>query len=120
MIEWVAKECNAIVTGFFVMTKKRDYYNLKREIYGLDFVTLSDDMINKEWSQLRKNGLVINNIKGYNKLMLTLNTKTEEDSGLSDELVGQTKGKILNAFRNNQKGKLTSRFIANEFMKEIA
>jgi hypothetical protein len=120
LIDWVATECNATVTGFFVMTKKHDFVELKRSIYGADFTQLGDDRIRKEWADLRKNGIVLSGVKGYNKLILAFNTTADGDDGLDNSLVGEKKGKLLSAFRKNQKGKMTSRFIANEFMKEVA
>lgn len=115
IIEWVSNECNAIVTGFFVLTRKRDYELLWKSVMPNSFRDMS-----RAWTNLRKNGEVLENITGYNKLILTFNTKASDDDSLSEDLVGEKKGKILTAFRKAQKGKVTSRFIANEFIKEIA
>ena len=62
------------------------------------------------------------NVKGYNKLFLTSSNAlgVSGDSELDDELVGATKRKLLGAFKKNQSSKTTSRFLTNEFIKEIA
>jgi len=39
---------------------------------------------------------------------------------LDDELVGAKKATIMSRFKKNQKNKSTSRFLTNEFIKEIA
>jgi len=62
------------------------------------------------------------NTHGYNKLFLVSNSTliASTDDELSDELEGAKKGRILSAFKKNQKNKTTSRFLTNEFIKEIA
>ena len=119
LLDWVSKECNCTVTGFFVLNKKREYVQLKLSLQD-NSSCFSDEILRKEWLELRKTGKVLTNVVGYNKLILTTNTKASDDDGLDSSLAGEKKGKILNAFRKNQKGKVTSRFIANEYMKEIA
>jgi hypothetical protein len=42
------------------------------------------------------------------------------DDELDDELIGANKNRVMAAFKRNQKGKTTSRFLTNEFIKEIA
>lgn len=61
-------------------------------------------------------------MKGYNKLFLTASTTltVQGEDGLSDDLVDAQKGRITSAFKRNQKSKTTSRFLTNEFIKEIA
>ena len=75
----------------------------------------------KMWNDMKKTGSVIN-VKGYNKLFLTAasNLATTGEDELDDEFVGANKNRITAAFKRNQKGKTTSRFLTNEFIKEIA
>lgn len=120
LIDWVASECNAIVTGFFILGSKRDFRTLKGIIYNDSYRYLTDELIAKEWREIRKSGMVIKNVDGYNKMILSIGTRASNDDGLDNTLTGEKKGKLLSAFKNQQKGKLTTRFIANEFMKEIA
>ena len=53
-------------------------------------------------------------------LVASNNLNASGDDELSDELEGAKKGRILTAFKKNQKSKTTSRFLTNEFIKEIA
>ena len=48
------------------------------------------------------------------------NLCTMGDDELDDELIGANKNRVMAAFKRNQKGKTTSRFLTNEFIKEIA
>ena len=105
------------MTGYFALAKKRDYDVLLSQLPGHDYYKDTKS----EWAQIRKEGLVMN-IKGYNKLFLTqLSTMgADGEDSLSDELVDANKSRILSAFKKNQKSKTTSRFLTNEFIKEIA
>ena len=73
------------------------------------------------WKQTRKQGHVVE-CKGYNKLFLTYASKlaTAGDDELDEEYIGANKNRVMAAFKRNQKGKTTSRFLVNEFIKEIA
>ena len=42
------------------------------------------------------------------------------DDTLSDDLKDAKKSRIMAAFKKNQRNKKTSRFLTNEFIKEIA
>jgi hypothetical protein len=80
---------------------------------GLDYDTT--------WKEIRKNGLVLT-AKGYNKLFLAAgnNLGTEGSDELGDEFIDAKKVRVMAAFKRNQKSKTTSRFLTNEFIKEIA
>ena len=73
------------------------------------------------WKDMKKTGCVID-VKGYNRLFLTTasNLVATGDDELDNDLVGAKKSRVMAAFKRNQKGKLTSRFLTNEFIKEIA
>jgi hypothetical protein len=73
------------------------------------------------WTKARKEGVVIK-VHGYNKLFLTSasNLGTDGTESLDDELIGAKKATILSKFKKNQNAKSTSRFLTNEFIKEIA
>jgi len=119
LLEWISKTCNVTITGYFVFTKKYDFRNTMYHIltdgerYAFDF--------DKTWREIRKEGKMIN-CKGYNKMFLVsatgLNASSED--GLSDDLIDAKKSRIMAAFKKNQRNKKTSRFLTNEFIKEIA
>jgi hypothetical protein len=114
LLEWISIECNVIVTGYFVLTKKRDLYDLLSHINPL----LSYDDV---WKEVRKTGYVLPCL-GYNKLFITSASAigVEGNDELSDDLVDAKKTRVMAAFKRNQKSKTTSRFLTNEFIKEIA
>ena len=119
ILEWLSATCNVTVTGYFIFSTKRDWMN------AADCITkganLYYDEQSKMWNDMKKTGCVIN-VKGYNKLFLTAasNLATTGEDELDDEFVGANKNRITAAFKRNQKGKTTSRFLTNEFIKEIA
>lgn len=115
LLDWISQTCDVTVTGYFIFSKKRDFSAF---IYNQGFHNIVDD---KDWTEVRKTGKVIN-VKGYNKLFLTASTTltVQGEDGLSDDLVDAQKGRITSAFKRNQKSKTTSRFLTNEFIKEIA
>ena len=116
LLDWVSQETGCIVTGYFCLAKKQDLWGLydclKRD------VTLD---IDTTWREIRKEGLAVR-VHGYNKLFLTSSNalSVEGDDELSEDLQGATKRKLLGAFKKNQRSKTTSRFLTNEFIKEIA
>jgi len=119
ILEWLSKTCNVTVTGYFVFSTKRDWMNVAEVITkgtGMYY-----DEQSKMWNDMKKTGSVIK-VKGYNKLFCTAasNLATTGDDELDDEFVGANKNRITAAFKRNQKGKTTSRFLTNEFIKEIA
>lgn len=73
------------------------------------------------WKDIRKEGLCVRT-KGYNKLFLTaastLGTAGEDE--LDEKFIGAKKSSVMAAFKRNQRSKTTSRFLTNEFIKEIA
>ena len=79
-----------------------------------------DDNYRKTWGQIRKEGLVVST-HGYGKLFLccSSNLKTVDDE-LSDDLIGAKKSTLLSNFKKNRSSKVGSRFLTNEFIKEIA
>ena len=105
------------MTGYFVFSSKRDWSQVAETIVPN---TNWEDR-NKLWNDMRKTGAIVK-VKGYNKLFLTSasNLATTGDDELDDEFVGANKNRITAAFKRNQKGKSTSRFLTNEFIKEIA
>jgi hypothetical protein len=117
ILDWISKETGVIVTGYFVVGKKQDFVQIYSEVkkteYYSDYKT--------EWLQCRKTGMVVN-CHGYNKLFITAASSigTEGTDELDEELVDAKKVRVLAAFKRNQKSKTTSRFLTNEFIKEIA
>ena len=60
-------------------------------------------------------------LHGYGKLFLTCSAKLATvDDELSDDLIGAKKSTLLSNFKKNRNSKVTSRFLTNEFIKEIA
>ena len=120
LLEWISDTCNVVVTGYFVFSKKGDFTatisDIKTPDNGYDYLE-RDQM----WREMKKTGVVIK-AKGYNKLFLTCASTlgATGDDELNDDLVGAKKSKVMAAFKRNQKGKTTSRFLTNEFIKEIA
>ena len=120
LLEWLSDTCNVTVTGYFVFSKKGEFTATMSDIKtpgdGYDW-TERDQM----WREMKKTGVVIK-AKGYNKLFLTCASTlgATGDDELNDDLVGAKKSKVMAAFKRNQKGKTTSRFLTNEFIKEIA
>ena len=120
LLEWISDTCNVTVTGYFVFSKKGEFTatisDIKTPGDGYDYLE-RDQM----WREMKKTGVVIE-AKGYNKLFLTCASTlgaTGADE-LDDDLVGAKKSRVMAAFKRNQKGKTTSRFLTNEFIKEIA
>ena len=118
LLDWLSKECGVIVTGYFVLGKKRDIYNLMSD--ATDGQNINYD-VDDVWKNVRKTGYVLN-CHGYNKLFITSASaiSVEGSDELDDELVDAKKTRVLAAFKKNQKSKNTSRFLTNEFIKEIA
>jgi len=116
LLEWISDTTGVTITGYFIFSKKRDFSNL---VYYLKEISWSEEA--SSWRQMKKTGLVVNS-KGYNKLFLTTsnNLLASGDDELDTDLVGAKKSKVLSAFKRNQKSKTTSRFLTNEFIKEIA
>jgi len=115
ILDWIAKECSVVVTGYFVMEKKNDLWSLASE---LNDVSIDVDTV---WKQVRKEGYMIKT-HGYGKLFLTASSalSVDGDDTLSDEMIGAKKSSLMAAFKRNQRSKTTSRFLTNEFIKEIA
>ena len=120
LLDWLAKTTGVIVTGYFCLERKNDAHQLLQSIRDAhpDRPYFDLDSI---WKDARKAGTVIE-CHGYNKLFMTTSkalSVTGED-GLSDEFDGAKKVRLIAAFKRNQKSKTTSRFLTNEFIKEIA
>jgi hypothetical protein len=118
LLSWLSKTCNVTVTGYFVLDKKRDMNDI------MGYTSLKDtwwDNDRQIWAEIRKNGLVVD-CHGYNKMFLTATSTLGVDGSdeLDDDLVDAKKSKVLAAFKKNQKAKTTSRFLTNEFIKEIS
>ena len=120
LLEWISDTCNVTVTGYFVFSKKGEFTatisDIKTPGDGYDYLE-RDQM----WREMKKTGVVIE-AKGYHKLFLTCASTlgATGDDELDDDLVGAKKSRVMAAFKRNQKGKTTSRFLTNEFIKEIA
>ena len=117
ILEWLTDTCNIIVTGYFVFSKKNEFRQTAIELMG----NSAYDLIDNAWKDMKKSGYVIET-QGYNKLFLTSasNLAATGEDELDDEFVGANKNRVMAAFKRNQKGKTTSRFLTNEFIKEIA
>ena len=118
ILDWIAKETGVIVTGYFVVGRKQDFVQIYSEVKGNDDYWRD---YKSEWLECRKTGMVVN-CHGYNKLFITAASAigTEGTDELDEELVDAKKVRVLAAFKRNQKSKTTSRFLTNEFIKEIA
>ena len=117
LLEWISDTCNVTVTGYFVFSKKGEFTQTCQDILP-DMTWQERDQM---WRDAKKTGCVVD-VKSYNKLFLTTasNLGASGDDELNDDLVGAKKSKVMAAFKRNQKGKSTSRFLTNEFIKEIA
>jgi len=115
LLEWLKSETGVTTTGYFVCGRKSDFQDLLSAIGKLD----ADNQA--KWLETRRTGTVWET-KGYGKLFTTAATTlvVGGEDELDDELVGAKKGKLTTAFKKNQKTKTTSRFLTNEFIKEIA
>ena len=124
LLDWLEKETGVIVTGYFALNAKRDFYSILNACPDLgEWIRKEhgyDDGYRKTWGAIRKEGLVIKTF-GYGKLFITAssNLKTVDDE-LSDDLIGAKKSTLLSNFKKNQSSKVGSRFLTNEFIKEIA
>ena len=118
LLEWISDTCSVTVTGYFVFSKKGDFTATINDINPDNYTWDKRDQM---WRDMKKTGVVIK-AKGYNKLFLTCASTlgATGDDELNDDLVGAKKSKVMAAFKRNQKGKSTSRFLTNEFIKEIA
>ena len=121
LLQWVSDTTGVTVTGYFVCGRKGDMTDLLSCIGHESTHNYDHIMQNEMWKQARNNGLVLETV-GYNKLFLTAATNigTAGEDTLDDELVGAKKSTIMSRFKKNQKNKSTSRFLTNEFIKEIA
>ena len=118
ILEWISQTCNVIITGYFVIDGKRDLWSV---IEHTNEYKKNQVDIDSAWREIRKEGKVFS-AHGYNKLFLTAGSTlgTEGTDELDEGLVDAKKVRVLAAFKKNQKSKTTSRFLTNEFIKEIA
>lgn len=121
LLDWVSKTTGVTVTGYFVCGRKGDMISLLQSCGEIENTYDHDGTIQTMWTKARKEGVVIK-VHGYNKLFLTSasNLGTDGTESLDDELIGAKKATILSKFKKNQNAKSTSRFLTNEFIKEIA
>lgn len=125
LLHWISSETGCTVTGHFFLTSKHDYKSLAHylcqddDVYGRYSEEWTEMMT--KWPEARKTGIVLD-AHGYNKLFVTTtsNMGTSGDEYLDDSLSGATARKLTTAFKKNQASKSTSRFLTNEFIKEIA
>ena len=115
LLDWISKETGVIITGYFVLVNKRDLYCLPN-IYKL-----IDCSVDDAWKSIKKEGLAIK-CHGWNKLFLTASSTlaVDGDDELDEKFIGAKKSSLMAAFKKNQRTKTTSRFLTNEFIKEIA
>jgi hypothetical protein len=114
LLNWISKETGVVITGYFVFEKKRDLYSLPQSSLNLgDYDTA--------WKSIRKEGLAVK-CHGWNKLFLTASSTlaVDGDDELDEKFIGAKKSSLMAAFKKNQRTKTTSRFLTNEFIKEIA
>ena len=117
LLDWISKTTGVTITGYFVFSKKADFrqtmYHILEDTYSFDF--------DATWRKIRKEGHIVD-CHGYNKMFLTSATglAASSDDTLSDDLKDAKKSRIMAAFKKNQRNKKTSRFLTNEFIKEIA
>ena len=118
ILEWISQTCNVTITGYFVLDGKRDLYPVIAETKEYQDRNIDVDAT---WREIRKEGKVFT-AHGYNKLFLaagnTLGTAGTDELG--EEFIDAKKTRVMAAFKRNQKSKTTSRFLTNEFIKEIA
>jgi chemotaxis protein histidine kinase CheA len=121
LLDWVSQTTGVTVTGYFVCGRKGDMVSLLQSCGEIENTYDHDGTIQTMWTKARKEGVVIK-VHGYNKLFLTSasNLGTDGTESLDDELIGAKKSTILSKFKKNQNAKSTSRFLTNEFIKEIA
>ena len=121
LLDWISKTTGVIVTGYFVCGRKGDMTNLLSVIGHEAYTGYNNDKQNALWKEARNNGVIIQ-AKGYNKLFVTAasNLATDGEDTLDDDLIGAKKSTIMAKFKKNQRSKTTSRFLTNEFIKEIA
>ena len=119
LLEWFSQTCNVTVTGYFIFSNKRDFMNTSEIIQGFyNKVTKIEIRLN----DMKKTGCVINVI-GLQQIILDIifNIDVQGDDELDDELVdAQTKVESLLLSKETKNLKSTSRFLTNEFIKEIA
>jgi hypothetical protein len=116
LLHWISETCDVVITGYFVLGRKADLYNIMPFVKGENFYDYDS-----AWREIRKEGKVFK-CHGYNKLFITHanNMQTDGSDELGEEYVDAKKVRVMAAFKRNQKSKTTSRFLTNEFIKEIA
>ena len=121
LLDWISKTTGVTVTGYFVCGRKQEMTELLTHIGHETAQNYDYTKQGVMWKEARTNGLVID-VHGYNKMFVTAasNIGTAGEDTLDDELVGAKKSTIMSKFKKNQKNKTTSRFLTNEFIKEIA
>ena len=121
LLDWLSKTCHVTVTGYFVCGRKGDMTDLLSNIGHETAENYNTEKQKQMWLQARKEGIVIQT-HGYNKLFLTAASAlgTDGEETLDDDLVGAKKSTLTARFKKNQTAKSTSRFLTNEFIKEIA
>ena len=121
LLDWVSRTTGVTVTGYFVLSKKSDMVDLLGNLKHETATGYQYEKQGEMWREARKEGVVIQT-HGYNKLFLTAasNLGTEGEETLDDDLIGAKKSTLTARFKKNQRSKSTSRFLTNEFIKEIA
>ena len=116
ILHWLSETTGVIVTGYFVLGRKQDLYGVLE--HTNEYRKTDTDVA---WREIRKEGKIFT-AHGYNKLFFTAanNLGTAGNDELGEEFIDAKKVRVMAAFKRNQKSKTTSRFLTNEFIKEIA
>jgi len=124
ILEWISKSCNVSCTGYFIGTSRNDFYHIYDKIREDSRINSENHSYMRfdEWYKVAKKEGQVANIKGYNKMFITSANliKVDDEDTLDDKFIGATKTSVLAAFKRNRKSKTTSRFLTNEFIKEIS
>ena len=116
LLEWLKDTTNTRVSGYFIVVRKNEFRNAVWNLVDNRSYSKSEE----DWKEVRKVGKVYST-KGFTKLFFAqANVMKTQDDNLSDELQGQTKRKLLTAFKNNQSSKFNSRYLMSKFVEEIA
>jgi len=107
------------VVGFFLAGSGRKG-NITRNTWNY---ILSDNMnVEMAMTKMRKDKVVMIDSKGYDQYFILPGGGglTVENSGLDDDLVGASKGKLKTAFAKSNKGRIQSRVLLNKFVALVA
>ena len=108
------------VVGFF-LAGQGSRGTIKRNTW---WYLLRDDKLDVEqaMAKMRKDKVVMLDSRGYDQYFILPGGGglTVENSGLDDDLVGASKGKLKTAFAKSNKGRIQSRVLLNKFVALVA